>query len=178
MGRFIGYSIGNNEYQVFTNTSSGSSVSTAGSIQYQTSVQIPAGTFSTGEIFSVESMLTKSATNGTVTPYFYIGPNPSLVGATLIATGSVLALATRSFIFYRRFLCVGRSPIELGSGITLFGSNELTPTSSDLGILTGNTLNTIYDDNSGLDSYYIILGANHSSASDSVVGEWIKVSTF
>jgi hypothetical protein len=77
-------------------TSDGTNVTGTTADTFTTSVTIPANTYATGDILRITSFNEFIGTVGTKTIRYYINTSASLSGATLLATSSAGAAATRS----------------------------------------------------------------------------------
>ena len=169
MGKFINYPIGD-PYKVKTNVTAGTATSNT-AITLLNSVLVPANTFTVGDIITMEGMLSKSNTLGTVTPYFYWNTTNSLTGAIQIGLSTALVNTTRSFVFFRR----GLVRVSDGTGLGTLVSNSTTTITGDQSIVAGasSTLAINWTVNG-----YFILAAAHANAGESVRGEWVKISLF
>lgn len=166
MARFTTFSIGS-PYTVVSTVDSGSTVSTTG-ITLLNSVLITGNTFNANDVVTIEGLVTKSNSLGNLTLYFYWNTSASLSGAILLGTSATVANSTRYYLIYRRLNIVNAT-----------NSTVLAPTATaanqDNAILSG-ALSTVAIN--WTSNGYIILAADHSSASENVVGQWIKVSNF
>lgn len=166
MARFTTFSIGS-PYTVVSTVDSGSTVSTTG-ITLLNSVLITGNTFNANDVVTIEGLVTKSNSLGTLTLYFYWNTSASLSGAILLGTSATVVAATRYYLIYRKLNIVNAT-----------NSTVLAPTATvgnqDNAILSG-ALSTVAIN--WTSNGYIILAADHSSASENVVGQWIKVSNF
>lgn len=169
MGKFLTVNIGN-PYKSISNVSAGSAVSTTG-IQFLNSVLITGNTFSIGDVITIEGMVSKSGTLGTLTPYFYWNTTTSLSGAILIGTSSALASNTRSFIFYRRINIINLN----GSGVGTIGANSSTASLQDVTSVSGAITNLAID---WTVDGYIILASDHANSGESLTGQWVRVANF
>lgn len=169
MANFLTVKIGN-PYKSISNVSAGSAVSTTG-IQFLTSVSITGNTFSSGDVITIEGMVSKSSTLGTLTPYFYWNTTASLSGAILIGTSSSVAASTRSFIFYRRINIINVN----GTGVGTIGANASTASTQDVTSVSGGISNLAIN---WTVNGHIILASDHANGGESLTGQWIRVSNF
>jgi hypothetical protein len=169
MGKFINYPIGE-PYKVKTNVTAGTATSNT-AITLLTSVLVPANTFTVGDIITMEGMLSKSSTISNATPYFYWNTTNSLTGAIQIGLSTALSNTTRSFVFFRR----GLIRVSNGTGLGTLVSNSTTAITGDQSIVSGASSTLAI--NWTVDGYFI-LAASHGSASETVTGEWVKISLF
>lgn len=157
-------------YKVVTNVNSGSSTTlTATTLLH--SILIPANTFSVGDIVTVEGMISKNLNNGTITVYLYWNTSVTLTGAILVGTGPV---ASATYIGNYRQL-----NIRSATNNTICVSSNIAPsnnpTSTDMSTVFGlmSTLSINWTSNG-----YFILAASHTASTDTVTGEWMRVSNF
>ena len=169
MAKFLTVNVGN-PYKSISNVTAGSAISTTG-IQFLTSVSVSANTFSNGDVITIEGMVSKSSTLGTLTPYFYWNTTASLSGAILIGTSTTFAASTRSFIFYRRINIVNVN----GTGVGTIGANASTASAQDVTSVSGNISNLAINWTVG---GHIILASDHTNSGESLTGQWIRVSNF
>lgn len=169
MAKIIGYNVGVKYKVVTTTTPAGSVNSTSNTLI--NSLLIPADTFSSGDIVTIETCLTKSATNGAFSFYFYVNTSATLVGATLVATNTSVAAATRAAQLYRRLAI----DVASGSGNGTIVVNTSSNIRDDVGsanITTGfSTLTTNWTTNQ-----YLIVSGSVVSTSDTLSCQWIKAS--
>lgn len=166
MAKFLTYPIGS-PYKRISTTTAGSAISTTG-IQLLNSVLVPANTFIAGDIFTIEGAVSKSNTLGTLTPYFYWNTSVSLSGATLLSTGTANANTTRYILSIRTLQVVNASNNTLLPSTTGAANSGYGPVAGTVSSVSLNWTN----------ASYIILAANHTSASESVTGEWLRVGNY
>lgn len=167
MKKINGYLIGDLYKVVTTTTPTGAVNSTSNTLIH--SLLIPANTFEAGDIVTIETCITKSATNNSFSQYFYYNTSSSLVGATLIATNTGVASTTRAAQLYRRLSIVTSS----GSGN---GTQVLSATMSARDD-AGSTVNTGAFSTLAINwtsAVYIIVSGSVVSTSDTLQCQWIK----
>jgi hypothetical protein len=167
MAKIIGYNVGVKYKIVTTTTPTGSVNSTSNTLI--NSLLIPANTFSSGDIVTIESCVTKSATNGNFNNFFYINTSASLVGATLVATNPTLGNTTRAVQLYRRLAI----DVASGSGNGTIIVNTSIGARDDVGVTNYTTGFSTLTTNWTADQYLIVSGFV-VSASDTLTCQWIK----
>lgn len=168
MSKFTPFPIGN-AYKVKTNVTAGSAVSTT-SDTLLNSVLVPANTFTVGDVVMMEAMVSKSASLGTYIMRFYWNTTNSLSGAILIGTSATLGTTVRSQIINRQ----GLIRVANGTGLGTLVANSSTAINQDS--FTSGAPSTLAI-NWTVDGYFIV-SASHTSASETVTGEWLKISTY
>lgn len=168
MSKFTPFPIGN-AYKVKTNVTAGSAVSST-SDTLLTSVLVPANTFAAGDVVMMESMVSKSASLGTYIMRFYWNTTSSLSGAILIGLSATLGTTVRSQVLQRQVLI----RVSNGSGLGSMVSNTSTAINTDTAVTAAPSTLAI---NWTIDGY-LIVSASHTSASETVTGEWVKISTY
>lgn len=168
MSKFTPFPIGN-AYKVKTNVTAGSAVSTT-SDTLLNSVLVPANTFTVDDIVMMEAMVSKSASLGTFTMRFYWNTTNSLSGAIQIGLGATNGTTTRSQVMTRQ----GLIRTSNGSGLGTLVCNSTFGTNADTTIGAAPSTLAI---NWTIDGYFIV-SASHTSASETVTGEWVKISTY
>lgn len=169
MAKIIGYNVGVKYKVVTTTTPAGSVNSTSNTLI--NSLLIPANTFSSGDIVTVETCLTKSATNGAFSFYFYVNTSSSLVGATLVATNTSVGNTTRAAQLYRRLTI----DVANGSGNGTIVLNTSFAARDDIGVANYTTGFSTLTTNWTVDQYLIVSGSVVST-SDTLSCQWIKAS--
>lgn len=168
MVKINGYNIGDIYKVITTTTPTGSINSTSNTLI--NSILIPANTFTTGDIVTIETCVTKSSTINTHTQRFLINTSATLMLATQIATVTGTA-ATRAFQLFRRLSIVNSS----GSGDATKVISSTFNARDDIGVgnYTGgfSTLSI----NWTVDQYLIVSGSVVST-SDTLSCQWIKAS--
>ena len=166
MSKFTTYPIGS-PYKKISTATAGSAVSTIG-IQLLNSLLIPANTFTTDDIITVEGGVSKSNTLGTMTLYLYWNTSASLSGAIQIGVSSAFASGARYVIIFRRM------NIRSSTNNTIVAPSAVA-LNQDPNSVAG-TMSTLVINwtNAG----YLILAADHTSASESVTGEWLRVGNY
>ena len=168
MAKIIGYNVGVKYKVVTTTTLAGNVNSTSNTLI--NSLLIPANTFSSGDIVTIETCVTKSATNNTFSFYFYVNTSATLVGATLVATNTSVASNIRAAQLYRRLAI----DVAAGTGNGTIVLNTSFVARDDIsGSYTSgfSTLTT----NWTVDQYLIVSGSVVST-SDTLRCQWIKAS--
>jgi len=166
MSKFINYSIGN-PYINVTTTSSGSTISLTG-ITLLNSVLIPANTFGVNDVVTIEGLTSKSNSLGQFTTYLYWNTTDSLSGAIQLGIGIAQANSIRYYLTYRR-LSIRNATNNSLIAPTATGGGQ------DNAIYTGAISSVSIDwTNNG----YIILAASHTSASETLTGQWIRVANY
>ena len=169
MAKIIGYNVGVKYKVVTTTTPAGSVNSTSNTLI--NSLLIPANTFSSGDIVTIETCVTKSATNNLFNFYFYLNTSATLVGATLVATNTSVAAATRAAQLYRRLAI----DVAAGTGNGTIVLNTSFAARDDVGVANYTTGFSTLTTNWTVDQYIIVSGSVVST-SDTLSCQWIKVS--
>ena len=166
MAKIDGFNVGK-KYAVVTSTTPTGSVNST-SITLIHSLLIPANTFSSGDIVTIETCVTKSAANNAFSFYFYVNTSATLVGATLVATNTSVATATRAAQLYRRLTI----DVAAGTGNATIAVNSTFGVRDDISgtYTTGFSTLSI---NWTVDQYLIVAGSVVST-SDSLTCQWIK----
>jgi hypothetical protein len=166
MAKIDGFNVGK-KYAVVTSTTPTGSVNST-SITLINSLLIPANTFSSGDIVTIETCVTKSAANNAFSFYFYVNTSATLVGATLVATNTSVATATRAAQLYRRLTI----DVAAGTGNATIAVNSTFGVRDDISgtYTTGFSTLSI---NWTVDQYLIVAGSVVST-SDSLTCQWIK----
>lgn len=165
MAKIIGYNVGVKYKVVTTTTPAGSVNSTSNTLI--NSLLIPANTFSSGDIVTIETCVTKSATNNTFSFYFSVNTSATLVFATLVATNTSVASNIRAAQLYRRLaidVAVGTIVLD-----TSFAARD------DMGSGNYTTGFSTLTTNWTVDQYLIVSGSVVST-SDTLSCQWIKAS--
>ena len=169
MAKIDGFNVGKKYAVVTSTTPTGSVNSTSNTLIH--SLLIPAKTVSSGDIVTIETCVTKSAANNLFSFYFYVNTSSTLVGATLVATNTSVATATRAAQIYRRLAI----DVAAGTGNGTIVLNTSFAARDDIGVAnytTGfSTLTTIWT----IDQYLIVSGSVVST-SDNLTCQWIKAS--
>jgi hypothetical protein len=168
MSKFTPYPIGN-AYKVKTNVTAGSATSNTADTLLN-SVLVPANTFAAGDVVMMEAMVSKSASLGTYIVRFYWNTTNSLSGAILIGTGASNGTNVRSQVMTRQ----GLIRTVNGSGTGTLVANSSTAINADNIVTAAPSTLAI---NWTVDGYFIV-SASHTSASETVTGEWLKISTY
>lgn len=168
MSKFTPFPIGN-PYKVKTNVTAGSATSNTADTLLN-SVLVPANTFTAGDVVMMEAMVSKSASLGTYIMRFYWNTTSSLSGAIQIGVSSTLGTTVRSQVMNRQ----GLIRTANGGGTGTLVANSSTAVNSDT--LTTGASSTLAI-NWTIDGYFIV-SASHTSASETVTGEWVKISTY
>ena len=169
MAKIIGYNVGVKYKVVTTTTPAGSVNSTSNTLI--NSLLIPANTFSSGDIVTIETCVTKSAANNAFSFYFYVNTSATLVGATLVATNTSVAAATRAAQLYRRLTI----DVASGSGNGTIVLNTSFAARDDIGVGNYTTGFSTLTNNWTVDQYIIVSGSVVST-SDTLSCQWIKAS--
>ena len=169
MAKIIGYNVGVKYKVVTTTTPAGSVNSTSNTLI--NSLLIPANTFSSGDIVTIETCVTKSAANNAFSFYFYVNTSSTLVGATLVATNTSVAAATRAAQLYRRLTI----DVASGSGNGTIVLNTSFAARDDIGSGNHTTGFSTLTTNWTVDQYIIVSGSVVST-SDTLSCQWIKAS--
>ena len=167
MAKIIGYNVGVKYKVVTTTTPAGSVNSTSNTLI--NSLLIPANTFSSGDIVTIETCVTKSAANNAFSFYFYVNTSSTLVGATLVATNTSVAAATRAAQLYRRLTI----DVASGSGNGTIVLNTSFAARDDIGVANYTTGFSTLTTNWTVDQYLIVSGSVVST-SDTLSCQWIK----
>lgn len=168
MSKFTPFPIGN-AYKVKTNVTAGSAVSNTADTLLN-SVLVPANTFTVGDVVMMEAMVSKSASLTTFIMRFYWNTTNSLSGAILIGTSATNAATARSQVMNRQ----GLIRVANGTGLGTLVANSTAAANSDT--LTTGAPSTLAI-NWTVDGYFIV-SASHGSSSETVTGEWVKISTY
>lgn len=169
MAKIIGYNVGVKYKVVTTTTPAGSVNSTSNTLI--NSLLIPANTFSSGDIVTIETCVTKSAANNAFSFYFYVNTSATLVGATLVATNTSVATATRAAQLYRRLTI----DVAAGTGNGTIVLNTSFAARDDIGVGNYTTGFSTLTTNWTVDQYIIVSGSVVST-SDTLSCQWIKAS--
>jgi len=169
MAKIIGYNVGVKYKVVTTTTPAGSVNSTSNTLI--NSLLIPANTFSSGDIVTIETCVTKSAANNLFSFYFYVNTSATLVGATLVATNTSVAAATRAAQLYRRLTI----DVAAGTGNGTIVLNTSFAARDDIGVANYTTGFSTLTTNWTVDQYIIVSGSVVST-SDTLSCQWIKAS--
>ena len=171
MAKIDGFNVGK-KYAVVTSTTPTGSVNST-SITLIHSILIPANTFVADDIVTIETCISKSATNNTFGQYFYINTSASLTGAILIATNtsSGIVAATRASQLYRR-LAIN---VAAGTGNATIAINSSIDARDDIGVANYTTGFSTLLINWTANRYLIVAGSVVST-SDSLTCQWIKAS--
>lgn len=169
MAKIIGYNVGVKYKVVTTTTLAGSVNSTSNTLI--NSLLIPANTFSSGDIVTIETCVTKSATNGAFSFYFYVNTSATLVGATLVATNTSVANTIRVAQLYRRLAI----DVAAGTGNGTIVLNASFAARDDIGVGNYTTGFSTLTTNWTVDQYLIVSGSVVST-SDTLSCQWIKAS--
>jgi hypothetical protein len=168
MAKIIGYNVGVKYKVVTTTTPAGSVNSTSNTLI--NSLLIPANTFSSGDIVTIETCVTKSAANNAFSFYFYVNTSATL-GGTLVATNTSVAAATRAAQLYRRLTI----DVASGSGNGTIVLNTSFAARDDMGSGNYTTGFSTLTTNWTVDQYIIVSGSVVST-SDTLSCQWIKAS--
>ena len=168
MSKFTPFPIGN-PYKVKTNVTAGSATSNTANTLLN-SVLVPANTFTAGDVVMMEAMVSKSAALSTYTMYFYWNTTNSLSGAIQIGISGTLGSPVRSQVMNRQALIRTAN----GGGTGTLVANSSTGINLD-SIVTGASSTLAI--NWTVDGYFIV-SASHISASETVTGEWVKISNY
>jgi hypothetical protein len=166
MAKIIGYNVGV-KYKVVTATRPAGSVNSTSNTLIN-SLLIPANTFSSGDIVTIETCVTKSAANNAFSFYFYVNTSATLVGATLVATNTSVATATRAAQLYRRLTI----DVAAGTGNATIAVNSTFGVRDDIGGTYTTGFSTLLIDWT-VDQYLIVAGSVVNT-SDSLTCQWIK----
>ena len=169
MAKIIGYNVGV-KYKVVTTTTPAGSVNSNFNTLIN-SLLIPANTFSSGDIVTIETCVTKSATNNTFNFYFYVNTTSILGGATLVATNTSVAATTRAAQLYRRLAI----DVASGSGNGTIVLNTSFAARDDIGSGNHTTGFSTLTTNWTVDQYIIVSGSVVSPF-DTLSCQWIKAS--
>ena len=169
MAKIIGYNVGVKYKVVTTTTPTGSVNSTSNTLI--NSLLITANTFSSGDIVTIETCVTKSATNGAFNFYFSVNTSATLVFATLVATNTSVASNVRAAQLYRRLAI----DVASGSGNGTIVVNTSIAARDDIGIANYTTGFSTLTTNWTVDQYIIVSGSVVST-SDTLSCQWIKAS--
>ena len=169
MAKIIGYNVGVKYKVVTTTTPTGRVNSTSNTLI--NSLLIPANTFSSGDIVTIETCVTKSAANNLFSFYFYVNTSATLVGATLVATNTSVASNVRAAQLYRRLAI----DVASGSGNGTIVVNTSFGLRDDIGVTNYTTGFSTLTTNWTVDQYIIVSGSVVST-SDTLSCQWIKAS--
>jgi hypothetical protein len=169
MAKIIGYNVGVKYKVVTTTTPAGSVNSTSNTLI--NSLLIPANTFSSGDIVTIETCVIKSATNNTFSFYFSVNTTPTLAFATLVATNTSVASNIRAAQLYRRLAI----DVASGSGNGTIVLNTSFAAREDIGSTNYTTGFSTLTTNWTVDQYLIVSGSVVST-SDTLSCQWIKAS--
>ena len=169
MAKIIGYNVGVKYKVVTTTTPAGSVNSTSNTLI--NSLLIPANTFSSGDIVTIETCVTKSAANNAFSFYFYVNTSATLVGATLVATNTSVGNTNRAAQLYRRLTI----DVASGSGNGTIVLNTSFAARDDVGVANYTTGFSTLTTNWTVDQYIIVSGSVVST-SDTLSCQWIKAS--
>jgi hypothetical protein len=167
MAKIDGFNVGVKYKVVTTTTPAGSVNSTSNTLI--NSLLIPANTFSSGDIVTIETCVTKSAANNAFSFYFYVNTSATLVGATLVATNTSVATATRAAQLYRRLTI----DVAAGTGNGTIVLNTSFAARDDIGVGNYTTGFSTLTTNWAADQYLIVAGSVVNT-SDSLTCQWIK----
>lgn len=168
MSKFTPYPIGN-PYKVKTNVTAGSAVSSTADTLLN-SVLVPANTFTVGDVVMMEAMVSKSASLSTFIMRFYWNTTNSISGAIQIGVSGTLGSPVRSQVMNRQ----GLIRVANGTGLGTLVANSSTAVNSDT--LTTGASSTLAID--WTVNGYFIVSASHVSGSETVTGEWVKISNY
>jgi hypothetical protein len=166
MAKIDGFNVGK-KYVVVTSTTPTGSVNST-SITLIHSILIPANTFVADDIVTIETCITKSATNNLFSQYFYINTSASLTGAILIATNTGIGLSTRASQLYRR-LAIN---VPAGTGNATMAINSTFSARDDISNIYTTGFSTLAIDWTA--NQYLIVAGSVVNTSDSLTCEWIK----
>lgn len=169
MAKIIGYNVGV-KYKVVTTTTPTGSINSISNTLIN-SLLIPANTFSSGDIVTIETCVTKSATNGAFSFYFYMNTSSSLVGSTLVATNTSVLNTTIAAQLYRRLTI----DVAAGTGNGTIVLNTSFAARDDIGVGNYTTGFSTLTTNWTVDQYLIVSGSVVST-SDTLSCQWIKAS--
>ena len=169
MAKIIGYNVGV-KYKVVTTTTPTGSVNSSFNTLIN-SLLIPANTFSSGDIVTIETCVIKSAANNLFSFYFYVNTSPTLVGATLVATNTSVASNVRAAQLYRRLAI----DVASGSGNGTIVVNTSFGVRDDIGSANYTTGFSTLTTNWTVDQYIIVSGFVVSPL-DTLSCQWIKAS--
>ena len=169
MAKIDGFNVGKKYAVVTSTTPTGSVNSTSNTLIH--SLLIPANTFSSGDIVTIETCVTKSAANNAFSFYFYVNTSATLVGATLVATNTSVATATRAAQLYRRLAI----DVAAGTGNGTIAINSTIGARDDIGVANYTTGFSTLTTNWTTDQYLIVSGSVVST-SDTLSCQWIKAS--
>jgi hypothetical protein len=166
MAKIDGFNVGK-KYAVVTSTTPAGSVNSISNTLIN-SLLIPANTFSSGDIVTIETCVTKSAANNAFSFYFYVNTSATLVGATLVATNTSVATATRAAQLYRRLTI----DVAAGTGNATIAVNSTFGVRDDISGTYTTGFSTLLIDWT-VDQYLIVAGSVVNT-SDSLTCQWIK----
>ena len=169
MAKIDGFNVGKKYAVVTSTTPTGSVNSTSNTLIH--SLLIPANTFSSGDIVTIETCVTKSAANNAFSFYFYVNTSALLGGATLVATNTSVATATRAAQLYRRLAI----DVAAGTGNGTIVLNTSLAARDDIGVVNYTTGFSTLTTNWTIDQYLIVSGSVVST-SDTLSCQWIKAS--
>lgn len=167
MAKIDGFNVGKKYVLVTSTTPTGSVNSTSTTLIH--SILIPANTFVADDVVTIETCISKSATNNTFSQYFYINTSANLTGAILIATNTGIGATTRAAQLYRR-LAIN---VPAGTGNATISVNSTFNVRDDVGAANYTTGFSTLSINWTVDQYLIVAGSVVST-SDSLTCEWIK----
>lgn len=168
MSKFTPYPIGN-AYKVKTNVTAGSAVSATPDTLLN-SVLVPANTFTLNDVVMMEAMVSKSAALASFIVRFYWNTTNSLSGAILIGTGATNGSTVRSQVMTRQ----GLIRTANGSSTGTLVANTATASNADSIIAASSSTLAI---NWTIDGYFIV-SASHNNNTETVTGEWVKISNY
>ena len=169
MAKIIGYNVGV-KYKVVTTTTPARSVNSPSNTLINTLLN-PGNSFSSGDMVTIETCVTKSATNNAFSFYFAVNTSATLVGATLVATNTSVASNIRAAQLYRRLAI----DVASGSGNGTIVLNTSFAAREDIGSTNYTTGFSTLTTNWTVDQYLIVAGSVVST-SDTLSCQWIKAS--
>lgn len=167
MSKINNFNVGNLYKIVTSTTPTGSVNSTSNTLIH--SILIPANTFATNDIVTIETCVTKSGGVYNGTMYFYFNTSSSLVGATQMALQSNFGTTTRAAQLYRRLSIVNSG----GSGDGTQVLNTGFSARDDIGVANYTGGFSTLSINWTSDVYLIVSGLVANSA-ESLTCQWIK----
>jgi hypothetical protein len=169
MAKINNFNVGTT-YKIVTATTPTGSVNSLSNTLIN-SILIDANTFSTNDIVTLETCVTKSGGVYQASIYFYYNTSASLAGATLMATFSNFGTSTRAAQLYRRLSIVTASGSGNGTQVlsTSFNGRDDIGTYNYTGGFSTLSINWTSD-------VYLIVSGFVANTAESLTCQWIKAS--
>ena len=169
MAKINNFNVGTT-YKIVTATTPTGSVNSLSNTLIN-SILIDANTFSTNDIVTLETCVTKSGGVYQASIYFYYNSSASLVGATLIGTFTNIGAATRAAQNYRRLSIVTANGSGNGTQVvsTAFNGRDDIGSYNYTGGFSTLSINWTSD-------VYLIVSGFVANTAESLTCQWIKAS--